>query len=178
MAGATVTIGANTYKVLAPIAFADEYLAGDVMRAAPWATRNNDAKARGMVSATRKLVTLPWVTPIDLDADDQVEVIKEAASMLASDMLSKPKIAGSAPGASNLKSVKAGSAQVEFFSPVDAKSPLPDDIWALLVASGLMGSTISDGSNEGAFVSGAGCCRPFDGRYDDCVDGYGIKDFG
>jgi hypothetical protein len=176
MPGATVTIGANTYKTLATIAFADIFLAGDVQRAVPWALKNADAKARGMVSATRKLIPLPWITPLDPDAD-QPEAVMEAASMLASDLAAKPKLAANSTGASNIKSAKAGSAQVEFFSPVEAGPPVSSEIWDLLVAAGLIGSAgISDGSYEGAFVSGGDCCRPYEGRYVDWC-GWGYRDF-
>lgn len=161
----TVDIGTETYDVFADQDFADKFLAGDVMRATVWALRNDDTKARGLVSATRMLVGLPWCDAVP-GFDDAPEVVKEVTAMLASDLLAKPKLFADATGNSNVKSAKAGSASVEFFSPVDGGPPLPTSLWNMLLNAGLMCPGSSSAVNEGAYVSGiSDGCRPLGGRF-------------
>ena len=57
---ASVTIGTTDYPSYSSVADADAYLAADAVRAAAWALRNPDAKARGLVTATRLLQALTW----------------------------------------------------------------------------------------------------------------------
>lgn len=161
---ATVDIGDEVYSTFGDVFEADTYLGGDVMRAASWAALTGDAKPRGLVSATRMLLTLPWC-----DAppgyDDAPEVVKEVSFMLAHDLVLKPKLFADATGDSNIKAVKAGSASVEFFSPVAGGPPIPKALWNQLLASGLvcLGGT---SSLDGPFVSGiSDGCRPLGGRY-------------
>lgn len=163
-----VDVGSETYDVFADVDFADPYLAGDVARAGQWALRNEDAKGRGLVSATRMLLQLPWcdATP---GFDDAPAVVREVTAMLAADLLAKPKLFADATGDTNVKSVKAGSVSVDFFSPVRGGPPLPLALWRLLLNAGLVclgttGSTV----NDGALVSGIsdGCeLRGLGGRY-------------
>lgn len=161
-----LTLGGNEYDSFDLVAEADVYLAGDIVRAASWATRNADAKMRGLISATRQLLDLPWCDAAP-DLDTAPLVVKEVTAMLAADLLAKPKLFLDATGNTNVKSVKAGSASVEFFSPVRGGPPLPVALWNRLLAAGLVclgqaGATI----NDGAYVSGiSGGCRPVGGRY-------------
>ena len=175
---ATVTIGTTEYQAFADVEFADDWLAADVQRAAPWALRNDDAKGRGLVRATRMLLALPGIETPTYDAPG--DVVEQVTAMLASDLLAKPAIAAGGGGASNVKSAKAGSAQVEFFSPVDGGPVIPVVLWDMLVAAGLLGSTGGgDGSMEGAFITGiSGGCRPWLGRYADDWPGFGLQAFG
>lgn len=161
-----VDIGSESYDSFIDQDYADIFLGGDVMRAASWATRNEDTKGRGMVSATRMLLGMPWCEAAP-DFDDAPEIVKEVTAMLASDLLSKPKLFADATGNSNLKSAKAGSAQVEFFSPVAGGPPLPTSLWNMLLNVGLMclGQSTT-GINEGAIVTGiSDGCRPLGGRF-------------
>ncbi len=68
-------------------------------------------------------------------------------------------------GDSNIKSVKAGPAQVEFFAPVAGAPPIERSLWNRLIASGLI--CFPDFTAlDGPVVSGI--CdeyRPFEGRY-------------
>lgn len=162
-----LTLGGNAYDSFSSVADADLFLAGDVVRAAAWALREDDPKMRGLISATRMLLALPWCdTAPDPTVDPVDPIIAEVVAMLAADLLAKPKLFADATGNSNIKSVKAGSAQVEFFSPVAGGPPLPLALWNRLLAAGLVclgeaGSSL----NEGAFVSGASDCRrPLYGR--------------
>ncbi len=168
----SVTIGGNTYPTFEDVEGADIYLAGDVARAALWALRSADTKARGLVSATRLLFALPWCPDMRPDPAGTVpEVVKEVCAELASDLLAKPKLFSNAGGNSNVKTAKAGSASVEFFAPVEGGPPLPGALWDRLVAAGLVcltGEASDDGDGAGAYVSGAWTgCRPLDGRFSD-----------
>ena len=58
---AKVTIGTDDYDAFADLEFANAWLAGDILRATVWATKNDDAKGRGLVSATRMMLALPWL---------------------------------------------------------------------------------------------------------------------
>lgn len=162
----TLTLGANDYEAFSSVEDADQYLAGDVQRAAGWALRDDAAKKRGLISATRMLLTLPWVLAVPDPAVVQDAPLPEITAQLAADLLTSPKLFSDASGQSNIKSVKAGSAQVDFFSPVRGGPPIPLALWRRLLAAGLV-TTGLDGVmlNEGPFVSGiSDGCRPLYGR--------------
>lgn len=161
-----LTLGGNDYDSFVDVAGADLYLAADIVRATAWALRNPDAKMRGLISATRMLLGLPWCADPP-PFDGAPAVVQEVTAMLAADLLSKPKLFSDATGNSNIKSVKAGSAQVEFFSPVSGGPPLPLALWNMLLAADLVCLGKDDGTlNDGPFVSGiSGGCRPLGGRY-------------
>lgn len=174
-----VSVGSSDFKVFADLDFADEFLAGDVMRATLWATRNGDAKGRGLTSATRMMLWLPWVsTPPDPADAEQPAIVQEVCAMLAADLLAKPKLFSDATGNSNVKTAKAGSAQVEFFRPVEGGPPIPLALWILLLNAGLVSLALDDGMNAGAIVSGISCgVRPEEGRYADYGwPGYAAED--
>lgn len=166
---ATISLGGNDYPSFISIADAAIYLAGDVSRAPAWALLAEAAQQRALISATRMLLALPWcdVTPDPADDANTPQVVKDVTAMLASDLGSKPKLFADASGSSNVKSVKAGSASVEFFSPVVGGPPLPKALWMLLLNAGLV-CLPSSGSivNDGAIVSGimGSECRPIGGR--------------
>jgi hypothetical protein len=159
---ASVTIGSTTYPSFSSVADADAYLGADAIRAVPWALRNPDAKARGLVTATRLLLGLTWcgVAPT---IDNPPPVLVDVTAMLAADGLARPGVftnpSGSLPR--GVKSASAGKAAVEFFSPsqVAQAHPLPSDLWGLLVAAGLVGCTADPTPNDGPFVSGASSGR-------------------
>lgn len=163
---AEVTIGAEDYAVFADTDFADPYLAADVLRADDWESRSDVQKARGLVSATRMLNTLPWIAPAPAtDDEDLPAVVKEVASMLAADLLAKPKLFVDASGNSNIKSAGAGSAKVEFFRPVEDGAAIPRSMWDALVAAGLVGTVGSPDGLAGAIVTGISSGRrPLYGR--------------
>lgn len=167
---AEVTIGTNDFPVFSDVDFADVYLSADVARAAGWALRQEEAKARGLVSATRRLLTLPWcATAPDPSVDPAPTVVQEVTAMLAADLLEKPALFRDASGSSNVKSAKAGSAQVEFFSPVEGGPAIPKDLWDLLLAAELVcgdGAGDIDVTLDGAQPFGTSDgYRPLGGRY-------------
>ena len=133
-----VTIGTTEYQAFQSVEGADEYLGGDISRATSWALANNDAKGRALVSATRMMIALPWCAETPDPAEDQQSPIPEVAAMLAADLNANPALFADASGASNIKSAKAGSAQIEFFSPVDGGPPIPKALWTLLLTANLV----------------------------------------
>lgn len=161
---AKVDVGAEEYDSYADLDFADVFLGGDVLRAGPWALRNEDARGRGLASATRMMLQLPWPdAPPSLN--EPPPVVQEVTAMLAADLLAKPRLFSDASGDSNVKLAKAGSAQVEFFRPVQNGPPMPKALWMMLVHAGLIGSAHGDGQYTGAMVSGINAgCRPLGGR--------------
>jgi hypothetical protein len=164
---ATVPIGGEDYEAFADVAFADNYLAADVLRAGPWATRNADAKGRGLVSATRMLLTLPWCEDVPDPTVEQDSPIPEVTAELAADLLAKPRLFADASGNTNVKSAKAGSAQVEFFSPVEGGPPIPKALWDKLLAAGLVCLGTDEVTiNDAPYASGlCGGYRPTYGRF-------------
>lgn len=168
-----VIIDTVTFDCLADVAYADAFLLGDVQRATAWASRTTTVKGRGLVSATRAMLNLPWnegMAPDPAGADEDIPtVVKDVCSMYASDIISKPRLYSDAGTNSNIKLAKAGSAQVEFFRPVSGGPPFPTALWGMLVAAGLVGMPVSDGSGEGPYITGiSGGHRPLYGRYGDC----------
>ncbi len=165
---ATVSIGGNDYAVFITVADADAYLAGDVSRALFWAGLAADPKKRALISATRMLLALPYCDEVPDPTQDPADaVLQEVTAMLGSDLAANPKLFADATGNSNIKVVKAGSAQVEFFSPVAGGPPIPLALWNRLLAAGLVctgvdASTINDGFWASGISDG---CRPLGGRY-------------
>lgn len=163
-----ITIGGNDYPSFASVAYADEYLAADIVRAATWEALATDAKGRALVSATRMLLTMPWCEGPPDPTVDQDEPVPSVTAMLAADLAANPELFADASGNSNIKRAKAGSAEVEFFSPVSGGPPLPMVLWNLLLAANLM---CPDGSGSDTVLAGAeafGICdgvRPLNGRY-------------
>lgn len=165
---AVITIGANTYDAFISVDDADEYLAADIARATPWALLNDDAKGRALVSATRMLLALPWCEAAPDPTVVQAEPVPSVNAMLAADLAAKPKLFADASGNSNIKRAKAGSAEIEFFSPVDGGPPLPLALWNLLAAADLvcLGLGDTDVTLDGAIPHGTSdCVRPYGGRY-------------
>ncbi|MFL6864124.1 MAG: hypothetical protein ACJ8DZ_14105 [Allosphingosinicella sp.] len=161
---AKVDIGDETYDAFASLEFADVFLGGDIMRAGPWSTKDDDAKGRGLVSATRSMLQLPWKdgTP---SLDDPPPVVTEVNAMLAADMVAKPSLFADASSNSNVKVAKAGSAQVEFFQAVEDAPPIPMALWTMLLNAGLVRGPIVTSDNDGPIITGiSGGCRPLGGR--------------
>lgn len=168
-----ITLAGHDYPSLASVADADKALAGDVLRAVSWAARGDDDKKRGLVSATRMLAGLPWAAPVpDPTADPALADVAKAAALaevvaaLAEDLLAKPKLNGDASATSNIKSVKAGSAGVEFFSPQEGAPLIGSQRWDRLASAGLLAIGSDDlDALEGPFIGGLiDDCRPLSGR--------------
>lgn len=169
-----VTVGNFDYEALTDVDTADEHLGADVSRATAWALRNTDTKGRGLVTATRNLLTLPWTEgntpdPAAITAGDLTSVIQQVTAEYAADLLATPRLQSGGVGNSNIKIAKAGSAQVEFFTPIEGGPPIPLDLWSKLQAAGLVGSLDGysdlDATLDAAQPFGTcGSSRPLDGR--------------
>jgi hypothetical protein len=153
---ATLILGGNDYPSFATVAQADVVNAGDVLRAVPWAVKNGDAKMRGLITATRIFLRLRWCgdTP---SLDNPPQAVIDGVSMMANDVLIKPKLQQNPGGTSNIKVAQAGSARVEFFIATTVGGgtvPLPLDIWETLQIAGLVGC--GDDAGGGPYVGGLG----------------------
>lgn len=167
---ASVTINVVDYPVYADADFADAYLAADVSRAAPWDALAADDKSRALVTATRLLQRQSWRDGVVPTTDDPVaEVVAQATSLLAIDIVAKPTLGDDGSTSSNIKSVGgSGVPTVEFFSPVRG-NPLPPAAFALL--RGLLGpaSSMSDPALDGTAYG----CSPWQRSRFDPTD-YGL----
>lgn len=149
---ATISLSGNDYSAFADVAFADEYLAADVKRATVWAAYGADDKARGMISATRLLERVNWADGVP-SFDTPPDAVKDATALLAADILAKPALGDSSSTASNIKRVKAGSVETEFFNATrsDEATPLPENVMKMLRLAKLLGG----GTVSAPYVAGA-----------------------
>lgn len=131
-----VVIGAAVYDGYADQSTADAFLAADFARATAWAALTNDQKGQALVSATRRLDRLKWlgektsaVQPlqwprtgtVDCDGvavpDSTVPIaIIHATILLAADITAKSSLEDDTSTATNIKRVRAGRVEIEFFS--------------------------------------------------------------
>ena len=162
-----IDINGNQYDAFADVATADDYLAGDVQRGPAWsAITDPDEKGRGLVSATRLMLTLPWVGEVPDPSVDQLDPIPTVAAMLAADLVASPELFADASGNSNVKTVKAGSVDIEFFTPVQGGPPIPRRLWDMLAQAGLVSlDALGDTTIDQPFYSGGDYCRPEWGRW-------------
>lgn len=159
---ATITIAGNDYSSFASVAEADAYLAVDVSRYAAWAALDDDDKGRALITASRYLASLDWVDGVP-SYDTPPQAVVEATSLFAADIAAKPSLGNDASTGSNVKRVKGGEAEVEFFRPTEG-SALPSYLLRLLGA--LLGNDVTwpDNWGEGgtAYGSDPGHCSRFD----------------
>lgn len=140
MSLSTLVIASVNYTAYADESEADPYLVVDPVRAAAWAALASDERKSRLVSGTRQLDQLKWLgektggaaqvnafprtglTYPDGTAVSTTEVpveVEIANILLAGDIAIKAKNAEPATSGSNVRKVKAGSAEVEFFRPTD-----------------------------------------------------------
>lgn len=138
----TVTIGSNTYPVYADIAYASTYLAADIARASGWASlaAAPDTQRMALVSATRILQRMPgWASGAAPDLVAPPSAVMDATSIIAADLAQKPKLSKSTGTGSNVKRVRAGSVETEFFRQTPGEiTPIPGDAFDVLLAAGLV----------------------------------------
>jgi hypothetical protein len=174
MPALTVDIGAETYDVYADVDFADIYLAADVLRSPIWdALTVAGDKEKALVTATRLLTRLQWKDGVP-DITAPPAEVQQAAALLAADIAAQPKLGDSASSGSNVKSVGAGPARVEFFRPVEG-NVLPSAAFDLLRdLLGLPLSTSDDPSLDNVAFGSSGCYPSrFDPRDYDQIGGGG-----
>lgn len=155
---ATITINAVDYSSFASVAEADAYLAADVSRYAAWAALDADQKGRALVTASRYLAALDWVDGVP-SYDTPPSVLVEATSLFAADIAAKPALGNDASTGSNVKRVKGGEAEVEFFRPT-AGAALPPYLLRLL--GDLLGTDVTWAEGGTAYGSDPWCESRFD----------------
>lgn len=155
---ATITINAVDYSSFASVAEADAYLAADVSRFAAWAALDADQKGRALVTASRYLAALDWVDGVP-SYDTPPLVLVEATSLFAADIAAKPALGNDASTGSNVKRVKGGEAEVEFFRPT-AGAALPPYLLRLL--GDLLGTDATWAEGGTAYGSDPWCESRFD----------------
>jgi hypothetical protein len=126
-----VAIANVDYEAFAAIDFADEYLGADV-NAAAWRAATADAKGRDLVTATRILKAQDWRAGVDQDPVFLI-AIQEATAELAAQIEGGLDASNSNGTPSNVKRIKAGSVEQEFFQtdPSDTP-PLPVPVWRIV----------------------------------------------
>lgn len=172
-----LVVGTNSYGSRAE---ADTYFA-DSLKADEWKVFTSKKKDQGLVEVTRILERENWLgekevpsqllafgrTGLtqhgdDITAAESLTIIKTAQFEYAYALLSDPKLLGKSDATgSNVKSVKGGSARVEFFRATKG---------------GRYPTTVTDiikefingkGGISGSFASGTGDCTEFEsGKYD------------
>ena len=169
----TITINAVNYTAYASLVEANEYLAVDPTRASAWAALTDDQKGANLVAATRRLDLLDYsgekvsasqenqwprtgatcngeaVTETDVPLELQNATILKAGSITLDDSNANAGTSGS-----NVKSVEAGSAKVEFFRPTIPGLAVQDETVFQLV------SCLLAGAGDGV---GFGCATGTDG---------------
>jgi hypothetical protein len=133
-----VTINGTDYEGYTTVAAADTYLAADPLHAATWDGRDEEDKGRAIIGATRLLSRLPLTVVVDMA--DPPAALQDATAVLAAAVAAKPKLSAGAGTGSNIKAVKAGPVDVQYFSPVREADalPVPQDVWDILVAANLI----------------------------------------
>jgi hypothetical protein len=156
---ADVDISSETYGSFASVEEADLYLAADALRAFAWAALDDDAKGRGLVTASRLLLRMHWLIAIPAYSDPLPDALRDAACLLAADIVAKPELGDKASSDSNIRSAKAGSASVEFFRPVTGTFPLPHAV--LLMLDGIIGYPDDLSAGSDVYVGGLNgdCCH-------------------
>lgn len=176
----TITIGGTDYVSNASVAEADAFLAVDAVREPVWTTLTVDQKGARLVQGTRRMNLLAWQgdkTGGDLQVDawprtgvtyasgnsvSTTEVptgVEQATILLAGSIAIDAEVGDSGSSGTNVKRVKAGSAEVEFFRQTTGV-PLQDEtaynlVKAFLAASGVAASLV------GPFASGTDASSSF-----------------
>ncbi len=161
----TITINAIVYTVYASRAEVNAYLNVDQVRNTAWNALTDSDEVRGpfIVAATRRLDLLTWVgektggsaqenqwprTNVPLkdgttQSDSEVpQEVENATALLAGSINLEETTAEAGTSGSNIERVKAGSAEVEFFRPVEG-GQLQDQTAFTLVKCFVEGSALS-----------------------------------
>lgn len=188
-----IEIGGNTYAAYASVDAADAYLLVDPVRGIIWEALAEDRRGAALVAASRRLdmLTFPG-RPTEADQERKwprigvsyadgrpvsgtvvPKEVEEATILLAGTIAAKPGAAGAGGSGANFKRLKAGSAEVEYFTSTKGK-PLADEAaWDILQNAGLIGgssfgSALAAGGNmasgtdqRSAFDEGFGLNRGF-----------------
>lgn len=120
-----VTVSAVTVTTFGDVAGGDTYFA-TMLASTAWTGAATDTKGQGLATATRYLLDVGVYDPdtglaVTPSADDTgvPEGLIEGTYELARAMIADPAILDKIDSSTNQKRVKAGSAEVEFFRPVE-----------------------------------------------------------
>lgn len=184
----------NSY---ATVAEADTYLENSVRAATNWDSLDEDSKSRALITATDLLDRQTWVGTRTNDAPTQTrawprtgvqdceglavdssavpEGIVNATIELAYELSQDASVETSKGTGSNVKSAKAGSAQVVFFRPGDSDGsggpgdPFPFSVMGLVRC--FLGGSLGVGFS-GPTATGTGQGSSFDACDGDLTGGY------
>jgi len=152
----TITVGTNSYETLVE---ANAYLDGAI-HGGPWKFLPTATRERALITAFRDISIYDLIDPetgVAIDPLLAPQPVKDAQSELAFAFSQDPSLATSQTrGGSNTKRVKAGSAEVEFWSP-ERGSRFPPIVMRLL---GPYLSSASSGVG-GSESFGTGACSTF-----------------
>lgn len=146
---AIVTINSVDYDTYATIAEASEYLSADFVLASVWSGLTSDQQAQVLVSSARRFDTLSWkgdktsdsqplawprsnTTITGVDDSAIPEDIVNASIMYAALVAQTPDLLSAQNQSSNTKRLKAGSAEIEYFSATSG-SIMPTRVNQLLL---------------------------------------------
>ncbi|MCH9664662.1 MAG: hypothetical protein K0U41_02300 [Gammaproteobacteria bacterium] len=143
-----LVLGTNSYTTV-PIA--DLYFA-DNLRFASWDALSTDVKSRALVTASSRIsLVVKDECKLPLEIGEITANLASAAAELGLDMVLTPAVQVQANTGNNIKLVKAGSAEVEFFRPT-LGSKFPPVVTELLVAGDCLAS--ATGVISGSYSSG------------------------
>lgn len=116
----SVTIGSDSFDIYGTTAGADSYMAAKI-GATAWAAASSTTKAQALVTGTRMIQRYLASKGQTVDPSGAVdEEIENANYELANALVVNSEIQDSATQSNNTKRLKAGSAEVEYFRPIDA----------------------------------------------------------
>ena len=152
----TLVVGSNTYVTRAE---ANTYLGDQIHSATLWTALSDDNKDLSLLTAFNALNLLGLVEDgVAIDPADAPTNVKRAQMELAFAYSQDPTLAnGTGHEGQNIKSAKAGSAEVEYFRPLSPKR-FPTLVRLLLANYMPTPATNISGSASG----GTGVCSEFD----------------
>lgn len=166
----TIVIGGLNYVSYASLLEANQYLLVDPTRSDAWAALSDDQKGENLVAATRRLDLLRWageksdgasqpnawprtgVTYPDGTAVSTTDVpleVEQATILLAGSIALDATNSEAGTAGSNVRRVRAGSAEVEFFRPTIPGPALQDETAFQLVRPFLGSSSALFGAATG-----------------------------
>lgn len=164
----TIVVGTNSYETLAE---ANTYLEAAI-HATAWKFLASATRERALITAFRDISLLDLIDPDTGAAINPAlapQPIKDAQSELAFAFTQDTALAtAQTRGGSNTRSVKAGSAGVEFFAPVNGGRfpPIVGRLLAPYIGAG------SSGGTSGSESYGTGECSQFGSQGGGLLEGW------
>jgi hypothetical protein len=173
----TITIGANTFEVYDTLANVDTYFAG-AMPDNQWVCSTNDQKLRAMVTATRMFESIRWQGAKTSDAQPiawpRTGVIDRYGLAVSSSVIPTALLFGfyeyvlqllvdstivdSVSTLDNIKRVKAGAVEAEFFKSTNPVTIFPVSVnrWVgQFQSGGVVVGLVSGDDEESYFATGS-----------------------